>query len=428
MSESTPTVSAPKGMRDILPPESARFESVVETFATWAGRYGFGLIVSPMIEHVAVFNRGIGENSDVTRKEMYVFEDRDGQFLALRPEGTASVVRAFVQHHPTTPWKVWYLTPAFRHENPQSGRYRQHHQVGVEVLGTDDPGVDVEVIALGWRFFDELGLRQVELQVNSMGHAACRSIYLEALTAYLSAHADELCDEHRTQWSRNPLRVLDCKRDACRQCTLGAPMLDEYLCDDCAAHFATVTKGLDAVGVPWRHNRRLVRGFDYYTRTTFEFASLALDAAQNAICGGGRYDRLAEELGGDPTSGIGFGSGVERLLLALDAEGVAPDVRARCDVFVVDTTGGTAGLEVVEELRIAGVRCERGYDNRSMKAQMKLADRSGARVALLIGPQELSAGSVTMRDLRSAAEGERQRPLARPDVVRSVLEQLHEAM
>jgi histidyl-tRNA synthetase len=421
VSDESRRFAAPKGTRDVLPPESGRFERLVGTFALAAHRYGFGLLVSPLIEDVGVFNRGIGEQSEVTRKEMYVFEDRSGRPLALRPEGTASVVRAYVQHHPTAPWKVWYLTPAFRYEQPQEGRYRQHHQLGVEAIGTDDPGVDVEVIALAWRYYGEIGLRDVRLLLNSMGDATCRPAYIELLMEHLSAHESELCDEHARTWRENPLRVLDCKREPCVRVTEAGPMLIDHLCDACAAHFAAVREGLAAIEVPFRIEPRLVRGFDYYTRTTFEFASTALSSAQNAIGGGGRYDGLVAELGGEPTGGIGFGSGIERLSLALDAESVAEPPRAM-DVFVVDTTGGQASLSLLEELRRAGVAADRAYDGRSMKAQMKLADRSGARVALIIGPAELESGTVTMRDLRGA-DGERQSQIARGDVVATVRRQ-----
>jgi histidyl-tRNA synthetase len=416
---------APIGTSDWLPPESGAFANIVATFAEAARRYGFGLIISPMFEDVGVFNRGIGEESDVARKEMYVFEDRGGRALALRPEGTASVVRAFVEHHPTVPWKVWYVTPAFRYERPQAGRYRQHHQVGVEALGTADPDLDVEVIALAWNFYRDLGLRQVRLMINSMGHRACRAPYVEALSSHLEAHEAELCDEHGPQWRRNPLRVLDCKREPCIAVTNVGPMLIDHLCEECAAHFALVREGLSAVGVTFEVNPRLVRGFDYYTRTTFEFAGDALPGTQNAIGGGGRYDQLAEELGGDPTTGIGFGSGIERLLLALAAEGVARTERG-LDAFVIDTTGGAAALSICEELRAAGLAADRGYDSRSMKAQMKLADRSGARVAIIVGPSELDGGTVTMRDLRGT-DGERQLAVARGEVVATVRRLIVEA-
>jgi histidyl-tRNA synthetase len=317
------------------------------------------------------------------------------------------------------------VTPAFRYETPQAGRYRQHHQVGVEALGTDDPGLDVEVIALAWGFYADLGLQRVRLLINSMGHAQCRAVYLELLSAHLGAHEERLCDEHAGSWSKNPLRVLDCKREPCVQVTNDGPMLFDHICGDCRTHFDAVLAGLDTLQIPYERSPRLVRGFDYYTRTTFEFAADALSSSQNAIGGGGRYDRLAVELGGEATSGIGFGSGIERLLLALDAED-APLARRGLDVFVVDTTGGDVALALCEELRRAGVAADRGYDQRSMKSQMKQADRSGARVALLVGPQEIESATVTMRDLRGGDE-ERQRVVPRSEVVATVRQLMEEA-
>jgi len=368
---------APKGTHDVLPPASARWEKLVAAFAVRAHRYGFGLVINPMFEDTRVFRRGIGDTNDVVGKEMYEFVDRGGRSLALRPEGTASVVRSFVEHHPPVPWKAWYVTPAFRYERAQAGRYRQHHQVGVEALGTDDADLDVEVIALAAGFCADLGLRRVGLTLNSMGCADCRPAYLDALRAYLADYRDELCDEHRDRYDANPLRVLDCKRPECRQVTAGAPTLVDYLDDACAAHFARVQSGLDAQQIRYQLDPRLVRGFDYYTRTTFEFPAAALDASQNAIVGGGRYNGLVEQLGGPPTPGIGFGVGIERVLLACDAEGVFPVVPAGPDAFVVDRTGGVAARDLVAELRAAGLAAERAYDDRSLKAQMKQADRSG---------------------------------------------------
>ena len=388
MSESLPPFRAPTGTHDVLGPESALWEGLVATFAELAYRYGFSLVMTPLFEDVGVFTRGLGEESEVFQKEMYIFHDRGERRFALRPEGTASVVRAFVQHQPTTPWKAWYLTPAFRYERPQAGRYRQHYQVGVEVLGTDDPTVDVEVIALAHRFYEAIGLKNVRLLINSMGDEACRPRYLELLSEYLEAHQMELCDEHRELWRQNPLRVLDCKKEACVKVTSTAPMLIDHLCDNCRDHFDKVVAGLGAVGLESFLSPRLVRGFDYYTRTTFEFIAESLGNAQNAVGGGGRYDKLSEQLGGRETSGIGFGSGVERLLLARVAEGVTtPLLKRTLDVFVIDTTGDESVTQVIERLRAAGVATDRAYDQRSMKAQMKVADKSGARLALLGRPR-----------------------------------------
>ncbi|MGH9087505.1 MAG: histidine--tRNA ligase [Acidimicrobiales bacterium] len=408
---------APTGTRDVLWPESWRWQTVVARFAEQVERAGFGLVQSPMFEYASVFRRGIGEGSEVVGKEMYEFSDRDGKVLALRPEGTASVVRAYVQHHPVLPWKAWYVTPAFRHERPQAGRYRQHHQVGVEALGPADPDLDVEVVALADGFFCSLGLRAYALKVGSMGDGNCRPAYVEELRHYLAPRRDQLCDEHRERVDTNPLRVLDCKRKECRDATEEAPRLVDRLCEPCAAHFARVRAGLDALGIAYRVDHRLVRGFDYYTRTTFEFASDAIDAAQNGIGGGGRYDGLVEMLGGDPTPGIGFGIGIERVLLACDGERVLPAAPPPPDAFVVDVAGGAAARDLTAELRRAGLRADRAFDGRSMRAQMKLADRSGAAVALLVGEREAAEGTVTLRPLRGGGD---QRTVARVDVVAAV--------
>jgi histidyl-tRNA synthetase len=409
------------GTHDVLAPDSGLWEGVVATFAEIAYRYGFSLVMTPIFEDVGVFTRGIGEASEVFQKEMYVFEDRGERRYALRPEGTASVVRAFVQHQPTTPWKAWYVTPAFRYERPQAGRYRQHYQLGVEVLGTDDPTVDVEVIALANSFYNAIDLTRLRLLINSMGDEKCRPSYVELLSEYLEAHQDELCDEHREMWRQNPLRVLDCKNEACIVVTSQGPMLIDHLCDECREHFDKVVGGLTALGIESVLDPRLVRGFDYYTRTTFEFIADSLGNAQNAVGGGGRYDKLAEQLGGKTTSGVGFGIGLERLLLARVAEGeVAPLLKRTLDVFVIDTTGDDVVTVLIEALRSAGIASDRAYDQRSMKAQMKVADKSGARLALLIGPEELFANEVTIRDLRSQDFEQTQQRVAQSEIVSTV--------
>ena len=404
MSDNSMAARAPSGTHDVLWPESTRWEALLAEYACQVERAGYGLAHTPIFEDARVFRRGIGEGSDVVGKEMYEFEDRGGRSLALRPEGTAPMVRAFVQHRPPLPWKAWYATPAFRYERPQAGRYRQHHQLGVEALGPADPDLDVEVVSLADGLFRSLGLTSFELRLNSMGDDVCRPGYLEILRAYLAARRELLCTEHRDRLDANPLRALDCKRPECRAATADAPGLADHLCDPCRQHFDRVCAGLDAGGVPYVLDHRLVRGFDYYTRTTFEFASQALESAQNGIGGGGRYDGLVEMLGGPPTPGIGFGIGIERLLLACDAEGVFPVAPVPLDAFVVDVTGGEAARDITAALRRAGLRADRAFDGRSMKSQLKSADRSGARVAVIIGPDEVAAGSVTVRPLRGTGD------------------------
>ena len=410
---------APKGTHDVLPPESGRWERLVALFAARVERAGFGLVLSPLFEDAGVFTR-VGEGTDVVRKEMYDFSDKDGRSLALRPEGTAPVVRAYVQHRPALPFKAWYAAPNFRYERPQAGRYRQHHQLGVEALGTDDPDLDAEVVALAWSVCRDLGLARVDLVLNSLGDDACRPAYLDALRAHLAVRADELCDEHRASAAAHPLRVLDCRRPACVGATEDAPRTVDHLCTACASHFERVGRGLEALGVRWRLDPRLVRGLDYYTRTTFELKASALESAQNGIGGGGRYDKLSEALGGPATPGIGFGMGVERLLLACDAEDAFPARAGAVDVWVVDTTGGSTALALAAELREAGVGADRSFDDRSMKAQFRAADRSGARLALVVGEREASEGTVTVRDMRTGD----QEVVARDQVVETVEKRL----
>jgi histidyl-tRNA synthetase len=411
MSDDTRSPRAPKGTHDVLWPDSARWEALVATFAEQAQRAAYGLAITPMFEDVAVFRRGIGEASDVVGKEMYEFEDRGGRTMALRPEGTAPMVRAYLQHRPALPWKAWYVTPSFRYEAPQFGRYRQHHQLGVEALGASDPDLDAEVVALADGFYRTLGLAQFELRLNSMGDSVCRPGYLAVLRSALAAVADQLCDEHRRTYEANPLRVLDCKDEACRAATTAMPRFIDHLCDPCREHFDRVRAGLDTLGVPYRLDHRLVRGFDYYTRTTFEFVSAALGSTQDAIGGGGRYDGLAEMLGGPPTPGIGFGIGIERVLLVCDAEGVFPVAPPPLHAYVVDVAGGTVGRDLTATLRRSGLRADRAFDGRSMKSQLKSADRSGALVALIIGPEEAAGATVTVRALRAESE-QRTVPLA----------------
>jgi histidyl-tRNA synthetase len=396
-----PTFKAPKGTSDILPPESGRRRALIDAFAAQAGLGGFGEVMSPIFEDIGVFKR-LGESTDVVTKEMFDFFDKGDppQHLALRPELTASVCRAYAEHRPVPPWKVWYEGPQFRYEQPQAGRYRQFSQVGVETLGTDDPQADVDVIALAWRFYESLGLRQVSLLLNSLGDSSCRPAYMDALRGYLESSAANLSDQSRVTLERNPLRVLDSKRPEDQAVIDAAPLMVDYLSDDTAEHFAAVRSGLDALGIPYGISPRLVRGLDYYTRTTFEFAADALATAQNAVGGGGRYDGLVENLGGPATPGIGFALGVDRILLACDAEDVFPMPSSTVSVFVVDVTGGSHALGVCNELRDAGIGADRSYGGRSMKAQMKVADRSGAPFAAIIGEDEVAAGEVTLRDLR----------------------------
>ena len=413
---------APPGTFDVLPPASARYERLIALFASLAEGAGYGLILGPLFEDVGVFER-VGTSTDIVRKEMYRFTDRGGRDLVLRPESTASVVRAYLQHRPTLPFKAWYLMPHFRYERPQRGRYRQHHSLGLEALGSDDADLDVEVIHLAWRVYEALGVRDIRMRLTSLGDAACRPQYRAELQAFLEARRGELCDEHRDRIADNPLRLLDCKREACRAVTAEVPRMLDRLCEPCETHFNRVRAGLDseAVAVPYSIDPSLVRGLDYYTRTTFEFEAGALDSAQNAAGGGGRYDGLVEEMGGSPTPGIGFGLGIERMLIVCDAEKVFPTPEHTLDVFVIDTTGGDAGRDLTAELRRAGVRADRAFDNRSFKSQLKAALRSGARFAVAAEPD-----GITLRTLLQNEKADAE-PLDRADVVDRVKARLDKA-
>jgi histidyl-tRNA synthetase len=390
-------------MRDVLPPESARRRRFIDTFAEVATSAGYGEVITPLLEDYGVFAR-VGDATDLVQKEMYRFTDLGGRDVAIRPEFTAAVCRAFVEHRPATPWKVWCGGPLLRYERPQRGRYRQFDQVNLEVLGSNDPMVDVEVIALGWRFYERLGLRKVSLLVNSLGTPEERAHYIEALRRYLTDNLAQLSDQGVTTLARNPLRVLDSKRPEESELIAGAPLIADSYGSVTTGHFEAVCAGLELVGIPYTVAPRLVRGLDYYVSTTFEFAGGTLDSTQNALGGGGRYDRLVEALGGPPTPGIGFALGVDRTLLACDDEGVFDAPVTQVEVFVVDTTGGAAALAITEELRRAGISADRAFDGRSMKSQMKAADRSGAATAIIVGPDELEAGTVLLRPMHGDGE------------------------
>lgn len=395
--------STSPGTRDILAPHAARWRAFQELFAQVVEAAGYNYLIPPMFEDLGVFLR-IGESTEVVTKEMYDFEDKGGRRIALRPEQTASVCRAFVEHRPTTPWKVWYAGPNFRYEKPQQGRYRQFDQVGIEVLGVDDPYLDAEVIALAMEFYQRLGLRQVVLSINTLGDDGDRENYTTALRSYFESHADALSAESLATLTRNPLRVLDSKRAEDQPIIASAPRISEFLSTEAGRHFETVLGVLESQGVRFALEDRLVRGLDYYRRTTFEFVSTALQSAHTAIGGGGRYNGLVEALGGPATPGIGFALGLDRTLLACDAEGVFPAPNLAVSVFVVDTTGGVQAAQVCRDLRAAGISADRAFDDRSMKAQMKVADRSGCAIAIIIGTDEVAANTVMLRPMTSGGQ------------------------
>ncbi len=398
--------SAPKGVPDYVPPDSAEFVAVRAGLLDAARRAGYGDIELPIFEDTALFARGVGESTDVVSKEMYTFADRGDRSVTLRPEGTAGVVRAVIEHgldRGALPVKLCYAGPFFRYERPQAGRYRQLQQVGVEAIGVDDPALDAEVIAVADAGFRSLGLEGFRLEITSLGDETCRPQYRELLQDFLFGL--DLDEETRRRAEINPLRVLDDKRPAVRGMTAEAPVLLDHLSDAAKQHFDTVLAHLDALGVPYVINPRMVRGLDYYTKTTFEFVHDGL-GAQSGIGGGGRYDGLMHELGGQDLSGIGFGLGVDRTLLALRAEGKSVGETTRCDVFGVPLSEpAKLRLAVLgARLRGSGVRFDMAYGDRGLKGAMRAADRSGARLALVVGDRDLEAGTVGVKDLSTGEQ------------------------
>lgn len=402
---------APKGTADMLPPVASAWEHLTRTAQELFARYGYEPIYTPLFEHTEVFTRGIGEATDIVSKEMYTFLDRADRSLTLRPEGTASVVRAALEHNLVPQGsvaKLYYSGPMFRYERPQKGRMRQFWQIGVEVLGAAEPSADAEVILLLVRYYEAIGIpaERMRLLVNSMGDETCRPAYREGVAAFIRDHAADLCEECVRRAETNPLRAFDCKNPGCVPVMADAPLLRDSLCDDCAEHYTAVKASLDALGVTYEEAPRLVRGLDYYTRTVFEVQVDEGLGSQNAIGGGGRYDRLMQEYGGPETPGLGFALGFERTLLALEGAGVEIPTPARAEVYVaaVDASVREAAFEIAQACRDAGIATELDHQARSLKAQFKQADRLGAKLVAVVGPDELAAGEVTLRDMTTKAE------------------------
>ena len=397
------TINAPKGVPDYFPPDAQEFLAVRDALIAPALLAGYGYVELPVFEETALFVRGVGESTDVVSKEMYTFEDRGGRSLALRPDGTAGVMRLVIEHRldkGALPVKLWYAGPFFRAERPQHGRYRQFQQVGVEAIGVDDPALDAEVIALADEGYRSLGLTQHTLLLTSLGCATCRPPYRDVLLDYLS-HLD-LDDATRQRSKLNPLRVLDDKRPEVQGLLADAPLMVDHLCADCQVHYDSVRAFLSVLGVSWVEAPRLVRGLDYYTKTTFEFSHPLL-GAQSGIGGGGRYDGLMASIGGADLSGIGFGLGIDRTLLACRAEGIAPGAGPLVDVFIVPigSQHRPALVELMSDLRRRGVRADMAYGNKGVKAAMKAADRSGAPLVLIVGDDDTAAGVAQVKDMVS---------------------------
>jgi histidyl-tRNA synthetase len=410
-------ISAPKGTYDILPEDQPVRRWVIAQAEEVFRLYGYSRIDTPTFEETRLFTRGVGESTDIVRKEMYTFEDLGGRSMTLRPEGTAPVARAYVEHGMHTlpqPVKLYYHSPMFRYESPQSGRYRQHYQLGVEAFGSQAPELDAEVIGTLAALYRRLGLQGLVLRLNSMGCASCRPGYAAALRAFLVDHSEELCGECVERSRLNPLRTFDCKVESCRTVLDQAPRLPDHLCPSCSEHHARVQQCLEMQGIAFVSDHTLVRGMDYYTRTTFEFSSELL-GAQSGVGGGGRYDNLVEAIGGPAVPGVGFGTGVERIILALSRSRVELPTAVPPVAYALAFTGGSRDevFRLAHELRSRGVAVELDYMGRSPKGQMKQAGRSGARFALIVGEEELVQHVVKVRDLRSGEE----RSLSRDEAI-----------
>lgn len=407
--------TAPRGTTDILPADARRWSVLERALRDVCDLYGYGEIRTPIFEHTELFARGIGSGTDIVEKEMYTFEDRGERSLTLRPEGTAGAVRAYLERRldaEAQPVKLYYSGPMFRYERPQAGRTRQFHQLGVECIGSADPAADVEVIAVLVALFRRLGLTEYEIQLNSIGCPDCRPAYVQKLKQALEPVRDSLCKSCQDRFERNTLRLLDCKRESCQELTKDVPLILDSLCGPCEDHFQQVRGYLDEVGIEYKINQRLVRGLDYYTRTVFEFVSPEL-GAQDALGGGGRYDVLVETLGGPPTPAVGFAAGMERILLAASLEDEAAAAPVDTYVVTLGDEGRRAGVVLAERLRAEGFRTELDYMGRSLRAQMRQANRVGAKKVLIIGDDEAAAGTVQLRDMQSGEE----RTVGRDDVI-----------
>lgn len=401
-------IQAPRGTKDVLPQDSYRWQVVEAKMRKAAALAGYREVRTPVFEHTELFARGVGDTTDIVQKEMYTFKDKGDRSLTLKPEGTAGAVRAFLESNlyaEALPCKMYYVnSPIFRYEAPQSGRLREHHQFGLECFGAQDATTDAELILLAYRLVSSLGVKNLAVKINSIGCPNCRPKYHARLKEFLADRIDEMCPTCRTRFERNPLRVLDCKEKHCQELVQNAPSILDLLCDDCADHFAQLQECLQAAGIPYVVDSRIVRGLDYYTKTVFELITQTPEG-NLTVCGGGRYDNLVEELGGPSIPAAGFGMGIERLLMLLDSEGVQLPCPDTLDVFV--TYMGQAKLaafRLVEELRAAGIKADMDHCGRSLKAQFKFANKTGAPLTATLGEEELAQGVVKLRDMNTRQE------------------------
>ena len=401
-------INIPKGMKDVIPSQSYKWQYVEETAREVAHTFGFKEIRTPVLEHTELFLRGVGDTTDIVNKEMYTFLDKGNRSVTLKPEGTAGVARSFVENgmaNDGLPAKMYYFSPAFRYERPQAGRLREHHQFGVELYGSASPQADAEVITLVDIFYKRLGLKEVKLQINSIGCAECRKAYSVALKEYFKPHLDKMCADCNSRFEKNPMRILDCKNESCKIVTAHAPAITDYLCDDCRTHFEEVQKLLTLSGVEYTVNPSIVRGLDYYSRTVFEFISSAA-GAQGTVCGGGRYDTLLQQIGEKAVPAVGFGGGIERLLMVMEAEvvNIPEPQKNRIYVAGIDEKTRELAFKIVNGLRNKGISAESDLMDRSIKAQFKYADKLGAQYVAVIGENELNSGIVNVKKMSDGTQ------------------------
>ncbi|HHY82318.1 MAG TPA: histidine--tRNA ligase [Clostridiales bacterium] len=399
---------APKGTKDVLPQEAYKWHYIEDTIREIARAYGYQEIRTPVFEHTELFERGVGDTTDIVQKEMYTFLDKGERSITLKPEGTAGAARAYIEHKlyaEPQPVKMYYITPCYRYERPQAGRLREFHQFGVEVFGAPQASVDVEIITMAMTLFTRLGIKDLSVKINSIGCPNCRPVYHEILKSYLAGHLDELCETCKERYEKNPLRILDCKVSECQDIIEGVPHMLDHLCEECSRHFEEIKRFLEAAGFDYTIDPMIVRGLDYYTKTVFEIISGSI-GAQGTICGGGRYDGLVEECGGPQVPGVGFGLGLERLLLAMEKQGVTIPKPAVCDLYFA-TIGEEArvkAFELIRKLRDNGISCDMDHIGRSLKSQFKYADKLGARFVGTLGDEELASGQLKLKEMATGKE------------------------
>lgn len=399
-----------KGTEDVLPKDSYRWQFVEDVMRKESAAYGFKEIRTPVFEHTELFARGVGQTTDVVQKEMYTFDTKGGESVTLRPEGTAGAARAVLEHglvNDSLPIKASYFVSCYRYEKPQAGRLREFHQFGLECYGTQSPVADAELICAAQSIFDRIGIKQLRLEINSIGCPTCRAEYHKALKEYFYGYKDELCETCNSRLEKNPMRILDCKSPVCSKIAQGAPKITDYLCDECKEHFASVQKYLDAAGVEYTVNPTIVRGLDYYTKTVFEFVTDFI-GAQGTVCGGGRYDGLIEELGGKHLPSLGFAMGIERLLMLMDKQGIEIPQPSTCDLYVA-VMGESASLksfEIIKAVRSCGLIAETDIVGRGLRAQMKYADKIGAKFSMVLGDNEIEQGKAVIKNMSNGEQTE----------------------